>query len=111
LGALVDRPVGDVVAAERDGAGGDFVLGRAEKGGAEGALARAVRAHDRVHLAGRDREVETAQDLGGWGLTRLDDRAGAQALDAEQLAHAAKSYASGRICTTAVVEIQRQAAT
>ena len=74
--------------------------GLAEQGVGQRGLARAVRAHDGVHLAGRDDEVDAAEDLGAVG--RLG-RAGVQALDAQELGgwvgHAAQS-----ISPTAVVE-------
>ena len=44
------RPVGDVVALEADATGRDLVVGVAEQGVGQGGLARAVGAHQRVHL-------------------------------------------------------------
>ena len=59
----VGAPVGDVVALEADAAAGDLVLGAAEQGVGQGRLARAVRAHQGVDLAGADREVDAPEDL------------------------------------------------
>ena len=64
-------------------------------------LARAVRAHDRVHLALADRERQTTEDLGGLAL--LGDGTDVQLVDAEQLAHAGQS-----ISTIAIVETPGQ---
>ncbi len=80
-GALVDAHREDVVAVERDGAGGHLVLGVAREGVGEGRLAGAVGAHDGVRLAGVDREVDTAQDRLG-AFLGLD--ADVQVLDLER---------------------------
>ena len=53
----------DVLAIQRDAARGDDVLRVAGDGVGESRLTGAVRAHDRVGLAGRDRQVDAAQDL------------------------------------------------
>ena len=110
LGPLVGRPVGDVVAPERDRAGGDDVLGGAHQRGGEGALARPVGAHDGVHLTGADGEVEPADDR--LGLHReteagVDDRRDPEVLDPKQL-HDEPVYAPPpAIIPTAVVVIGR----
>ena len=53
--------------------------GDAEQRGGEGGLAGPVGPHEGVHLAGRDREVDPAQDLGA-----ASGGAGAEALDLEE---------------------------
>ena len=62
LGPHVGGPAGDVLAVEQDGAGGDRVGGVPQQGTGQGGLAGAVGAHQRVDLAGSDREVDAAQD-------------------------------------------------
>ena len=59
LGAHLEQ----VLALYSTSPGGDRVAGSARQHVSEGRLARTVRAHDRVHLAGAHREVEAAQDL------------------------------------------------
>ena len=64
LRALVGAGLGDVVAVEQDLPLGDHVGRMPGDRVRERRLARAVRAHDRVHLAGGDREIDTLDDLG-----------------------------------------------
>ena len=64
LRALVGAGLGHVLAVEQDLALGDLVGGMAGDRVGEGRLARAVRAHDRVHLAGRHGEIDALDDLG-----------------------------------------------
>ena len=59
LGLLVEQ----VAALIADFAGGDDVSGMPGQHFRERALARAVRAHDRVHFAEPDREVDPLEDL------------------------------------------------
>ena len=61
--ALLGVGLGDVVAVEDDLAVGDLERGVAHDRVREGRLAGAVRAHQRVHLARRDLEVEALEDL------------------------------------------------
>ena len=56
--------LGQVLAVEEDLALGDLVGGVAGDRVRERRLARAVRAHDRVHLVRVDREVDALDDLG-----------------------------------------------
>jgi hypothetical protein len=63
LRALVGGRLGDVLAVEADPAAGDPVGRVAGDRVGERRLARAVRAHDRVHLVRVDREVDAADDL------------------------------------------------
>ena len=71
--------VGDVVALEPDPPAGDLVLGAGQQGVGQRGLARAVRAHDGVDLAGADDQVDAVQEVGrGLG------RAGPETLDPEQ---------------------------
>ena len=62
-GALPRRQRQHVGAVERDRPGGDRVAGLAHHDRRERALAGAVRAHHRVHLARRHGEVDALQDL------------------------------------------------
>ena len=62
LGALVGLHVDEVLAVESRRSAGDVVAGVTGEGVGEGALARPVRAHQRVHLALWDREVDALQD-------------------------------------------------
>ena len=64
LRALVGAGLGHVLAVEQDLPLGDLVGGVAGDRVGERRLARAVRAHDRVHLARRDGEVDALDDLG-----------------------------------------------
>ncbi len=61
---LVRLPLGDVLAVEHDGAGGDPVRRVAHEDGRQGALPRPVGAHQRVDLAAVDHQVESLDDLG-----------------------------------------------
>ena len=63
VGALPGGQAEQVVAVERDRAAEDLVAGPAHEHVRERGLARAVGAHDRVHLAAAHLEVEAAQDL------------------------------------------------
>ncbi len=67
-GALVDGHRQDVGTVQRDGAVRDLVLRVPGDGVRQRGLARPVRAHDRVRLAGIDGQVDAAQDLLGAGL-------------------------------------------
>src|ERR1700730_4747322 len=63
---------GEQGAAERgDRAFADLVPVAAREPRSKRALAGAVRPHDRVHLAGADREIDTAQDLAAVGKPRM----------------------------------------
>jgi hypothetical protein len=62
-GALVGLHLEDRLTLEQDVARGDLVLAVAHERVRERALARAVRAHDRVHLALVHRERQALQDL------------------------------------------------
>ena len=84
---LVDAHREDVFTVEGDGAGRDLVLGVTGDGVRQSRLAGAVGAHDRVGLAGADRQVDTLEDLDGLGVrigvgdldvqvTNLEDRGG-----------------------------------
>ena len=64
MGALVGAGLGDVHAVEEDLALRDLVGRVARDRVGEGRLAGAVRAHDRMHLAGRDLEVDALDDRG-----------------------------------------------
>ena len=64
LRALVGPELQDRLAVEQDVAVGDLVRGVAHERVGERGLARAVRAHDRVHLVRVHGEVEPADDLG-----------------------------------------------
>ena len=63
LRALVGASLGEVLAVEEDLAVGDLVRRVAHQGVRQRRLARAVRAHDRVHLVRVDREVDALDDL------------------------------------------------
>ena len=68
LGPNVGGPVRDVLAVEVDAPCRDGVGGMAQQGTCQRRLPRAVRAHQRVYLAGADDQVDPAQDgavLGG----------------------------------------------
>ncbi len=67
-GPLVDLHGQDVLAVEGDCAAGDGVLRVPGDRVGQRGLARSVRPHDRVNLAGSDGEVDTAEDLLGAGL-------------------------------------------
>ena len=71
-GALVDGHREDVLAVEGHGAAGDGVLRVAGDGVGQRRLAGAVRAHDRVGLAGADRQVDAGEDLLAVGAVGLD---------------------------------------
>ena len=62
LRPLVGAGLGEVLAVEQDLALGDLVGGMAGDRVGERRLARAVRAHDRVHLVRVDREVDALDD-------------------------------------------------
>ena len=64
LRALVGPGLGQVLAVEEDLALGDLVGGVAGDRVGQRRLARAVRAHDRVHLVRVDREVDALDDRG-----------------------------------------------
>ena len=64
LGALVRPHVNDALAVHENVAAGDLVGGVAGKRVGERGLARAVRAHDRVHLVRIHFEVDSTDDLG-----------------------------------------------
>ena len=67
LGPDLGRPVGDVVALVQDAPARDLVLGVGQQGVGEGRLARAVRAHHGVHLAGLHDQVDAPEDLSALG--------------------------------------------
>ena len=81
---LVDGHREDVLAVERHGAGGDGVLGVAGDRVGQRRLAGAVRPHDRVGLAGANREVDAAEDLLGARL-RVDGDVQAADLEGAQV--------------------------
>ena len=91
LGPLVARPVGDVVALERDGPGGDLVLGRAHQRVAERALARPVGTHHGMDLTGLDRRSIPRT------ISSALRRRSVQPLDAEQLGHGCASVVPARM--------------
>ncbi len=62
--ALVGGELGDVLAPEPDGAGGDLVGGVGQQRVGEGRLARPVGAHQRVDLALGHGEGDAPEDLG-----------------------------------------------
>ena len=64
LAADVGGPRRDVRAFEEQAPRGDLVVGVAEQRVGERRLPRAVGAHEGMDLAGRDREIDAAQDLG-----------------------------------------------
>ncbi len=64
LCALVGAGLGHVLAVEQDLPFGDLVGRMAGDRVGERRLARAVRAHDRVHLVRVDREIDALDDLG-----------------------------------------------
>ena len=70
LGPFPRRQSQDVRPVEGDPTGGHDVTRPAEQDVGEGALARAVRAHHRVHLARADGQVHSAQDLPAGDLRR-----------------------------------------
>ncbi len=63
LAPHVGGPGRDVLALEADAAGGDLVVGVGQQRVGQGGLARPVGAHEGVHLAGRDGEVDAPEDL------------------------------------------------
>ncbi len=63
LGALVGAGLGDVDVVEQDLPAGDLVGRMAGDRVGKRRLARTVGAHDRVHLARRDLEIDTLDDL------------------------------------------------
>ena len=63
LGPHLGGPVGDVVALVEDAPAGDLVLRVGQQGVGERRLARAVGAHDGVHLAGLHDQVDAPEDL------------------------------------------------
>jgi len=63
LGALVRSELEQAAAVEKHLAGGDRVGGMAHQRVRQRRLARAVRAHDRVHLAAFDRQVDALDDF------------------------------------------------
>jgi hypothetical protein len=64
LRALVRAELDEVLAVEEDLTVGDLVRRVPHQRVGERRLAGAVRAHDRVHLAGVDRQVDALDDLG-----------------------------------------------
>ena len=62
-GALIGIHVEQVLALVENLPFGDLVAGMAGDGARQRALARAVRPHDGVHLAGLHREVDAAEDF------------------------------------------------
>ena len=80
-------------------AGGDLVLGIGEERVGQRGLARAVRAHQGVHLAGLHHEVDTPQDLGDIAL--VAGRTDVEAVDAQEVG----CHGTSVISTTAIGEI------
>ena len=62
-GALLGLHIQQILAVEGDPAAGHRIAGVAGENMPQGALARAVGAHNGVHFAGLDRQVQTAQDF------------------------------------------------
>ena len=64
LGALVGAERKQALAVDEHVAAGDLVGRMPHQRVGESGLARSVRAHDRVHLAALDGQVDTLDDLG-----------------------------------------------
>ena len=80
-GALPGRQPGQLLPVHGDAPGGHLRAGPAHQRVGQGALARAVGAHDHVHLAAAHREVDAVQHLSSPGrrvqATDLEDVLGA----------------------------------
>ena len=92
-GALVGIHVEQVLAVEGDVAAGHLVLRVAGQRTRQRALARAVRPHDGVHLAGVDGEVDPLEDLLAFGpnLQILDSQ---HAMSSRRILRVKRSAAS-----------------
>ena len=106
LGPYVGGPVGDVVALEEDAPGRDLVLRVGQQRVGEGRLARAVRAHERVHLAGLDSEVDASEDVAARASRRVvvGGRPDVQILDPQQLRTGGRGHIASLITTMAIGE-------
>ncbi len=78
LRALPGRQPEELVAVDRDRTARHLVLAAAHERVRQRRLARTVRAHQRVHLAGADLEVDAAQDLVPRRPSRADRRCAAR---------------------------------